>query len=91
MTWFRNHYECDECGETWADEWSCTCDDDCPNCGARHVSPVDSQDLTRIIVQRGSSFVVMRSAPAAEDEPHYLEVMSFAGRRDAETFLRSRE
>jgi len=43
-TWFRNHYWCD-CGCTWPDEWSCTCDDDCPDCGAT-CSPVNSDDLT---------------------------------------------
>lgn len=32
-----NHYEC-ECGETWEDEWSCGCDDDCPACSAS-ISP----------------------------------------------------
>lgn len=31
--WFLNHYECDW-GAEWTDEWSCTCDDDCPECGA---------------------------------------------------------
>lgn len=29
---FRNHYEC-ECGESWDDEWSCCCDDECAACG----------------------------------------------------------
>jgi rubrerythrin len=42
---FRNHYECDRCGHTWTDDWSCMCDDDCPHCGARHVSPSKSDDL----------------------------------------------
>ena len=43
--WFRNHYRCGQCGNEWSDEWSATCDDDCPKCGARHWSPVDSEDL----------------------------------------------
>ena len=30
---FRNSYECDNCGTTWQDEWSCGCDDQCPSCG----------------------------------------------------------
>ena len=32
--------------DEWADEWDCTCDDDCPECGFRHVSPVESEDGT---------------------------------------------
>jgi hypothetical protein len=91
MAWFRNHYECAECAESWTDEWSCTCDDDCPHCGARHMSPVESDDLTKIIVQRGDNFVVMRSASNAGHEPIYLEVVSFANRQNAESFLRSRD
>jgi hypothetical protein len=34
----RNTYECDECGTTWEDVWSCGCDDECPGCGA-DISP----------------------------------------------------
>lgn len=29
----RNTYECDTCGATWKDVWSCGCDDECPTCG----------------------------------------------------------
>src|SRR3979490_412886 len=31
---------------TWTDEWSAQCDDDCPHCGARHMSPYKSEDAT---------------------------------------------
>lgn len=44
MALFCNYYECDDCGHRWQDEWSCQCDDDCSNCGARHMSPYKSQD-----------------------------------------------
>ena len=27
------------------DVWSAQCDDDCPQCGARHMSPYDSEDV----------------------------------------------
>ena len=30
---FRNYYQCDRCGHKWTDDWSCQCDDDCPECG----------------------------------------------------------
>ena len=42
---FRNYYHCDDCGHEWQDEWSAMCDDDCPNCGARHWSPYKSEDV----------------------------------------------
>jgi DNA-directed RNA polymerase subunit RPC12/RpoP len=45
MAWFRNYYRCDRCGGTWADEWPATCDDDCPHCGARHISQHKSEDV----------------------------------------------
>ena len=44
MPWFRNFYRCAKCNRTWTDEWSATCDDDCPHCGARHMSPYKSED-----------------------------------------------
>ena len=43
---FVNHYRCDGCGHVWQDEWSATCDDDCPECGRRHLSPFKSEDAT---------------------------------------------
>jgi DNA-directed RNA polymerase subunit RPC12/RpoP len=45
MPWFRNYYRCARCGHEWSDEWTATCDDDCPRCGARHMSPYKSEDL----------------------------------------------
>ena len=42
---FVNFYLCDRCGGVWRDVWSATCDDDCPHCGARHMSPYRSVDL----------------------------------------------
>jgi predicted nucleic acid-binding Zn-ribbon protein len=44
MALFRNFYRCDKCGHEWTDVWSATCDDDCPHCGARHMSPYKSED-----------------------------------------------
>jgi len=43
--WFRNHYHCPRCNRYWTDDWSATCDDDCPHCGFRHVSPLRSEDI----------------------------------------------
>lgn len=41
---FINYYECPECGHKWEDTWTAMCDDDCPNCGCRHISPYESED-----------------------------------------------
>jgi len=39
-----NHYCCPECDHEWADEWSCAVDDDCGNCGCRHITPYFSAE-----------------------------------------------
>lgn len=36
---FRNHYVCYQCANRWTNEWPASCDDDCPECGARHITP----------------------------------------------------
>lgn len=41
---FRNFYVCYRCGHEWDDIWPAMVDDDCPQCGARHVSPYHSED-----------------------------------------------
>ena len=87
MAWFLNYYTCDRCGDDWTDEWSCTCDDDCPNCGARHMSPDESDDLTHVVEQRGDKFVALRSPDAAEHTPEYFELASFPTRSEAENYL----
>lgn len=46
---FLNHYKCPDCGYAWDDEWTATCDDDCPACGARHISPESSEEIGEIV------------------------------------------
>jgi hypothetical protein len=58
MAWFLNFYRCARCRRIWTDQWSATCDDDCPHCGARHMSPFDSERLTTLIQRDGKEFVV---------------------------------
>jgi len=41
MAWFLNLYECDRCDCKWTDEWFCMCDDECPDCGERDMTPHD--------------------------------------------------
>lgn len=89
MAWFRNHYECYRCSETWEDEWSCACDDECPSCGARHASPVDSDDLTFIIEDEVHCFIVLKSPDEAGHDPDYHEVIRFLSRDLAEAYIRA--
>jgi hypothetical protein len=71
----------------WTDQWSATCDDDCPHCGARHMSPFDSETLTTLIEQDGKEFVVLRSPDTAGHDPDYRELGRFATRKQALAFL----
>jgi hypothetical protein len=89
MAWFANHYLCAQCDAPWADEWSCMCDDDCPRCGERHMSPFKSKDLTTVIERKGESFVVLWSPETAENDPAYCELGLFATRDEAEAFVAS--
>jgi hypothetical protein len=85
--WLLNKYHCERCGRSWTDEWSCACDDDCPRCGERHVSPFDSDDLSAMVVKTEAGFAVLRSPDTAEDDPGYAAVAVFATRSEAEAFL----
>jgi hypothetical protein len=87
MAWYRNYYICERCDSTWTDEWSCTCDDDCRHCGARHMSPFDSDHLTEIIARDGDDFVVLWSPETAEHKSDYRELGRFATKAAAEAFL----
>jgi hypothetical protein len=90
MAWYRNYYKCDRCGHKWPDEWSCMCDDDCRHCGARHMSPYKSDDLTEIIQPDGEKFVVLWSPETAEHQPVYRELARFSTRAEAKAFLATR-
>jgi hypothetical protein len=87
MAWYRNHYHCGDCGTYWEDEWSCHCDDDCPNCGSRHWSPLDWDDLTEVLCEAKNGFVVMQSPPTAEHSPRYAAVATFTSRELANRFI----
>jgi predicted nucleic acid-binding Zn-ribbon protein len=60
MALFRNFYRCNECGHRWSDVWSATCDDDCPQCGARYMSPYRSDDASPPSVGEGGVHVQER-------------------------------
>lgn len=91
MAWFLNFYRCERCSRVWRDEWSCMCDDDCPHCGARHMSPYKSDDLTELVVPAGKEFIVLRSPYSAEHNPDYEELGRFPTQAKAEEFLASYE
>lgn len=91
MAWYRNHYHCGDCGTDWDDEWSCCCDDECPNCGSRNWSPVDSEDLTEVVDDVDGTFIVFYSPEVAEDKPRYQSLASFQTRDAAEQFLATRD
>jgi hypothetical protein len=91
MAWFLNFYKCDRCKRRWTDEWSCMCDDECPHCGARDMTPFDGHDLTELIEQDGDAFVALRSPESAEHDPDYRELGRFPTRAKAEECLASFE
>ena len=43
---WHNFYKCPRCGHEWEDDWDCQCDDDCGECGNRHISPYKSEEIT---------------------------------------------
>jgi hypothetical protein len=89
MAWFRNHYQCERCGKEWADWWSSLCDDDCPSCGNRHMSPDRSDDLSVVIAAGDEGFTVWQSPASAERVPDYRLVGQFPTVKAAETFSRT--
>ena len=40
-----NYYECPECENIWEDQWDCQVDDDCSECGCRHICPSNSIEI----------------------------------------------
>jgi hypothetical protein len=86
MAWFRNYYQCERCDNKWADDWSSKCDDDCPACGARHMTPSHSDDMGIVIEPAGGGFVVRRSSPAASDAPEYETIACFESLKEAEAY-----
>ena len=89
MASFLNFYRCARYRRRWTDEWSCMCDDECPHCGARDMTPIDSENLTELIEQDGREFVAIRSPGSAGHDPDYREVGRFPTREKAEEFLAS--
>ena len=84
MAWYLNYYVCERCHTQWEDEWSCGCDDECPNCGAGDMEAQKSDDLSVIVDEpRPGQFVVYYSPADAEHSPNYKVFAKFADRRQA--------
>ena len=73
MAWYMNHYECDRCSTHWHDEWSCKCDDKCPNCNAA-MCPDNSENLTVVIEGRDGDYFILQSSDEAEHDPDYKDI-----------------
>jgi hypothetical protein len=91
MAWFLNFYRCARCKQIWIDQWSCMCDDECTHCGARDMSPFDSENLTGVVMQDGDAFIAIRSPDTAEHDPDYRELRRFPTREKTKEFLESVE
>jgi hypothetical protein len=59
----------------------------CPHCGARHMSPSDSEDLTEIVEQHDDEFVALRSPETAEHCPSYQELGRFVTCAEAQALF----
>lgn len=66
------------------------CDDDCPFCGARHMTPYKSDDWTVVIEKEGDKFVALCSPETAEYDPDYGASGTFPTRAEAKAYLASR-
>lgn len=75
MAWYRNTYQCSRCEAVWDDEWSCCCDDECPNCGASDHSPIGSEDLSAFIEKKKDGrYCVYYSRPEAAHSADYVQL-----------------
>lgn len=45
MAKFINHYRCPHCGCTWQSPWDAVCNDQCPRCDRKDISPFNSDDV----------------------------------------------
>ena len=71
MAWFLKYYRHDECDCAWTDEWSCTCNDRCPECDAE-IEPQAYGDLSVVIEKSdsGDEWIASISPPTAEIYPN---------------------
>jgi hypothetical protein len=91
MAWYLKYYECSECGTKWTDEWSCTCNDRCPECRAETES-YDDENLTYFVESVApGTFTVMFSPDTAESSPDYEPIGTFDNEHDALALIQVHE
>jgi hypothetical protein len=59
VQWFEKYHLCPRCGTDWVDEWSCTCNDKCPECHLES-SPILSRDLSRELLPEDFEYAERR-------------------------------
>jgi hypothetical protein len=90
MAWYLKYYECSECSTKWTDEWSCTCNDRCPECRAE-TEPYDDEDLTYVVESAApDEFMVMFSPDGAESSPDCEPIGTFDNKHDALALIQAR-
>jgi hypothetical protein len=52
---FINYYRCPFDGTEWADVWSCCCNDMCPKCETKDITPYKSKEVIHTKVKRAGS------------------------------------
>lgn len=86
--WFENFYHCPLCDTEWSDEWSCMCNDKCPNCNAE-IEPFESVDLSHPLTQE--DYAGAARLMIASGYPAPLAVTDDQARRYAEAMLEGGE
>lgn len=46
MALYLNEYTCPSCSHEWEDHWDSGCNDTCPECGLREITPVNSTKVS---------------------------------------------
>ncbi len=59
--WFEMEYVCPRCSCEWADEWTCPCNDRCPDCNLES-GPVSYEDLSQPLRQEDYEYAAHRIA-----------------------------
>ena len=73
VPWYLNRYRCEVCAHQWGDEWSCMCDDRCPECDIA-MTPYESLDLSRPLSEFDFEYAARR-LPSPLWPPHVLELI----------------
>lgn len=86
MAWYSNTYHCPDCQAVWDSEWSCGCDEPCPDCGVRNISPVSSEDRSVVVEpKQDGSWALWRSLCTADEAPAY-ELVGVLMSKDSDGF-----